>query len=491
MSDRTRSEPTSQTPSAAGHSGDGRETRGKVIAALRALLQDRVVTTGDVLQQHAKDVSHHEPQRPDAVVFPETTNEITEIVKVCAAQRCPIIPFGTGTAVEGGVVAVQGGVTVDLSRLNRIIQVNAKDMDAVVEAGVTRKQLNRHLDDQHTGLYFPVDPGADASLGGMAATRASGSAAVRYGTMRENVMGLTAVMPDGRIIRTGGRARKSSAGYDLTHLLVGSEGTLGIITEVTLRLARLPQAILAAVCAFAEIETAVNTVIAVMTAGIPMARIELLDEVQMAAVNAYSNLNYKVAPTLFFEFHGSKSSVAEQSEAVSAIVKQFGGDAFQWATDRSERDKLWQARHDGYYATLAIRPNSVGYVTDVCVPVSQLADCIARTKQELRSTQIPAPLFGHVGDGNFHVVFPIDPDSPAELAEVQTLSKRIVEFALECGGTCTGEHGIGLGKIDALVQEHGTAVDVMRAIKHALDPEHIMNPGKILDLDTTGGTAQT
>ena len=490
MSDQTHREPTAQTPHETGRSGDGRQTRDQVIAALCELLQDRVVTTDDVLQEHAKDVSPHEPQPPDAVVFPETTEEVSEVVKVCAAHRCPIIPFGTGTAVEGGVVAIHGGISVDLSRLNRIVQVNVKDMDATVEAGVTRKQLNRHLDENVTSLHFPVDPGADASLGGMAATRASGSTAVRYGTMRENVMGLTAVMPDGGIIRTGGQARKSSAGYDLTHLLVGSEGTLGIITEVTLRLVRLPQAILAAVCAFADIETAVNTVIEVMAAGIPMARIELLDEVQMAAVNSYSDLNYQVAPTLFFEFHGSENAVAEQAEAVSAIVRQFGGDDFQRATDRTERDKLWQARHDGYYAALAMRSNSVGYVTDVCVPVSQLADCIARTKQELRSTKIPAPLFGHVGDGNFHVVFPIDPDSPAELAEVQALSERIVEFALQCGGTCTGEHGIGMGKMNALVQEHGDAVDVMRAIKHALDPKHIMNPGKILDSDPADGAGR-
>jgi D-lactate dehydrogenase (cytochrome) len=364
--------------------------------------------------------------------------------------------------------------------MNRIVQVNDGSMDVTVEAGVTRKQLNQHLADLGTDLYLPVDPGADASLGGMASTRASGTSAVRYGTMRESVLGLTAVLADGRLMKTGGRARKSSAGYDLTHLFVGSEGTLGIITELVLRLVHHPRSISAAVCAFSEIETAVQTVIEVISAGIPIARIELLDEVQMQAINSYSNMHYKVAPTLFFEFHGSESAVIEQAKEVQQIVAAQGGEEFEWATDKDEREKLWQARYDGYYATLALRPGSTGYVTDVCVPISELAECIRRTRVDLQTTSIPAPLFGHVGDGNFHVVFPIDPTSAEELAEVQELSKRIVNHALELGGTCSGEHGIGIGKVDALERQYPVAIGVMRQIKQALDPDNIMNPGKVL-----------
>ena len=454
--------------------------RDAVIVALQPMLGNRLTTAESARADHAKDVSHHAAQPPDIVVWPTTNEEVAQIVRACAEHRFPIIPFGTGTAVEGGVVAVQGGVTVDLCRMNNILRVNSDDMDATVQAGVTRKQLNQHLDQLGTNLLFPIDPGADASLGGMAATCASGSAAVKYGTMRDSVLGLTVVTADGRIIRTGGRARKSSAGYDLTRLFVGSEGTLGIITEVTLRLVRHPEAVSAAVCPFDDIDSAVNAVIAVMSAGIPMARIELLDEVQMGAVNKYSNLDYKIAPTLFFEFHGSNTGIVEQAEAVGEIVASHGAGEFEWATEQKEHDRLWQARHDGYYASLALRPNSTGYVTDVCVPISQLAACIRRTKKELEATKIPAPIFGHVGDGNFHVVFPIDPNCDAELAEVQSISKRIVAHALELDGTCTGEHGIGIGKLDALVDEHGEAVDVMRAIKNALDPHNIMNPGKVI-----------
>jgi D-lactate dehydrogenase (cytochrome) len=347
---------------------------------------------------------------------------------------------------------------------------------------VTRQQLNRHLAETGSGLYFPVDPGADASLGGMAATCASGSAAVRYGTMRDNVLALTVVLADGRIVRTGTRARKSSAGYDLTRLFVGSEGTLGVITEVTLRLAHRPAAVSAAVCHFPDVRSAVDAVIEVMRDGIPLARIELLDEVQMGAVNRYSSLDYDEAPTLFFEFHGSPAGVVEQAEAVGAIVSRRGGGAFRWATDEAQRGRLWQARHDAYYAALALRPGGAGYVTDVCVPVSQLADCIGRAKAHLAATEIPAPLFGHVGDGNFHVVFSIDPDNPAELAEVAAISRRITADALAAGGTCTGEHGIGLGKLCELEQEQGEAIEVMRAIKRALDPANMMNPGKVLQM---------
>lgn len=453
-----------------------------VIGGLRSLLGDRIRTDEDIREAHAGDASYHRPRLPDAVVFPVCNEEVSKILKLCARYRTPVVPFGTGTAVEGGIVAVQGGVCIDMRRMNRIVRVGNADLDATVEAGVTRKQLNRHLAATATGLYFPVDPGADASLGGMTATRASGSAAVGYGTMRENVLGLTAVLADGSIVRAGGRARKSSAGYDLAHLFVGSEGTLGVITEVTLKLARVPEAVSAAVCAFPEISSAVNAVIEMMSAGTEMARIELLDEVQMGAINAYSGFDYRVAPTLFFEFHGSESFVAERVAAAGPVADRHGGEDFRWATGKKERDRLWQARHDAYYASQTMRPGSVGYVTDVCVPVSRLADCILRTKEELKASTLIAPLFGHVGDGNFHVVFLIDPDRPEELAEARQFGERIVEFALEMGGTCTGEHGIGMGKLAALEQEHGNGVQVMRAIKKALDPLNIMNPGKVVKI---------
>lgn len=454
--------------------------RDAAIAALAELLDVRLSLAEEIRAEHARDVSHHRPALPDAVAFPQDSEEVAGIVRICAEHRMPVIPFGTGTAVEGGVVAIRGGVAVDLGRMNRIHEINVADMDATVQAGVTRKQLNRRLAEEQTGLFFSVDPGADASLGGMAATNASGSAALRYGTMREKVLELQAVMPDGRIVRTGGRARKSSAGYDLTRLLVGSEGTLGLITEVTVRLTRLPEAVSAAVCPFPDVDSAVNAVIEVMSAGIPLARTELLDEVQMRAVNRYADLDYEDAPTLFFEFHGSPTGVVEQTEAVAQIVGRHCGGDFRWATEEAERDRLWQARHNAYYASLALRPGGLGYVTDVCVPVSQLAVCIDRTKRELESTRIPSPLFGHAGDGNFHVVFVIDPESEEELGEVRAVGRRILDHALELGGTCTGEHGIGLGKIDALEREHGEAIPVMRAIKQALDPHNIMNPGKVL-----------
>lgn len=453
-----------------------------VIGDLRSLLGDRIETDEDIRDAHARDASYHQPRLPDAVVFPVCNEEVSKIVKCCARYRTPVVPYGTGTAVEGGIIAIRGGVCIDLSRMKRILRIGRADLDATVEAGVTRKLLNRHLAEAGTGLYFPVDPGADASLGGMAATRASGSAAVGYGTMRENVLGLTAVLADGSVVRAGGRARKSSAGYDLAHLFVGSEGTLGVITEVTLKLARVPEAVSAAVCAFPDISSAVNAVIEMTSAGIEMARIELLDEVQMAAINAYSGFDYNVAPTLFFEFHGSESSVAERVAAARPVADRHGGEDFRNATGRNERDRLWQARYDAYYASLTMRPGSVGYVTDVCVPVSRLADCILRTKEELKASTLIAPLFGHVGDGNFHVVFLIDPDRPEELAEAREFGDRIVEFALRMGGTCTGEHGIGMGKLAALEQELGDAVQVMRAIKKALDPLNIMNPGKVVNV---------
>lgn len=450
------------------------------IQNLRDLLGDRLETDSEVLELHSHDVSHHEPQRPAAVVFPVSNVEVSEVVRLCAAARVPLIPFGTGTAVEGGVVATCGGITVDLSRMNQILDVQVADMDATVQAGVTRYQLNNHLGDLSCGLIFPVDPGADASLGGMAATCASGSSAVRYGTMRHNVLGLTVVLADGRVIRVGGRAPKSVAGYDLTRLLVGSEGTLGIITEVTLRLIRPPAAISSAVCAFPDVDAAVKSVIEIRQAGIPMARIELLDDKQIEASNRYSNLNHRVAPTLFFEFHGSSQAVAEQAEGVAEIVRNHGGDGFAWATAREDRDRLWQARYDCYYAALAMRKGGSGYVTDVCVPISRLAECIGHAQDLVRSTTIPATILGHVGDGNFHVVFVIDPHSKTEVELATSFSDQIASKALSVGGTCTGEHGVGLGKVGLLEQECGDAVDVMRCIKTALDPHGLMNPGKVL-----------
>jgi D-lactate dehydrogenase (cytochrome) len=451
-----------------------------LLAALRQLLGDRLSTSPAIREQHGKDESYHPPHAPDAVAFAESTGEVAAIVKLCARYKTPVIAFGTGTSLEGHVAALHGGVCIDLSRMNRIVRVNVEDLDATVEAGVTRKQLNEYLRD--TGLFFPIDPGADASLGGMAATRASGTNAVRYGTMRENVLALTVVLADGRIIRTARRARKSAAGYDLTRLFVGSEGTLGIITEVTVRLYGIPEAISAAVCAFPTIGAAVDTVIQTIQSGVPVARIELLDEAQIDAINRYSKLDHKVAPTLFFEFHGSNAGVAEQVETVKALAAEQGGDDFRWASSPEERSKLWQARHDAYYAALALRPGSKGWPTDVCVPISRLAECIGETKRDLAQSTIPSALAGHVGDGNFHLIFMIDPQSPEEIAEANRLNDRMVARALAMEGTCTGEHGVGYGKIHFLVAEHGEAVSVMRSIKQALDPDNILNPGKIIQM---------
>ena len=450
----------------------------EALAELRALLGGRLSTAAAVREHHGKDESYHPILPPDAVAFAESTEEVSAVVKVCAKHRIPIIPFGTGTSLEGGVGALQGGVCIDVSGMRNILRVSTDDLDVTVQAGVTRKQLNEHLRD--TGLFFPIDPGADASLGGMTATRASGTNAVRYGTMRENVLGLTVVLADGRIIKTGGRARKSAAGYDLTRLFIGSEGTLGIITEVTLRLYGIPEAVSAAVCGFKDIRGAVDTVILTIQSGIPVARIELLDEVQMGAVNAYSKLNYPVAPTLFFEFHGTERGVQEQAEMVAAIAQDNGGMEFQWATRPEDRSRLWQARHDGYYAALALRPGSKGWPTDVCVPISRLADCILETKKDIAESGMLAPLVGHVGDGNFHLVYVIDPDRPEELAKAQELADRMVDRALAMGGTCTGEHGIGYGKIDFLEKEAGDAFAVMGTVKTALDPLNILNPGKVV-----------
>jgi len=449
-----------------------------VIAGLSALLGDRMSTARAVREQHGKDESYHTPHAPDAVAFVQSTDEVAAVVRLCAAHGVPVIPYGTGTSLEGHVAALLGGVSIDMSQMRRVVRISAEDLDVTVEAGVTRKQLNAEL--RSHGLFFPVDPGADASLGGMAATRASGTNAVRYGTMRENVLGLTVVLADGRVIHTGGRARKSAAGYDLTRLFVGSEGTLGVITEVTLRLYGIPEAMSAAVVSFPTIDDAVQTVIQTIQSGIPVARIELLDDMQMRAVNRYSKLTYAEQPTLFFEFHGTEQGVVEQAEQVAAIANELGAGDFQWATRAEDRSRLWQARHDAYYAALALRPGAKGWSTDVCVPISRLAECISATKADIAQSRLLAPLVGHVGDGNFHLVFVIDPADEEELERARQLNDRMVMRALALGGTCTGEHGVGYGKIDFLAAEHGEALPVMRAIKQALDPAGLLNPGKIL-----------
>jgi D-lactate dehydrogenase (cytochrome) len=451
------------------------------IAEARALLGERLSTAQAVREQHGKDVTYHAGHAPDAVAFARSTEEVAELVRICASHRTPVIAFGTGTSLEGHIAALRGGISIDLSGLDRVIEVNAEDLDCRVEAGMTRKTLNAELRD--TGLFFPIDPGADASLGGMAATRASGTNAVRYGTMRENVLGLTVVTADGRVIKTGGRARKSSAGYDLTRLFVGSEGTLGIITELQLRLQGIPEAISAAVCSFGDLGGAVETVMATIQSGVPVARIELLDEVQMRACNAYSKLDYPEAPTLFFEFHGTPAWVEEQARMVGEIADGFGGSGFRWATQAEDRNRLWQARHDAYWAAKGLRPGAEGRATDVCVPISRLAECMLESRADAAANGLLTPIVGHVGDGNFHMTFLLDPADPDELARADAVSARMVERALAMGGTCTGEHGIGTGKMHYLEQEHGEGVDLMRAIKRALDPQNILNPGKMFDLD--------
>jgi D-lactate dehydrogenase (cytochrome) len=446
---------------------------------LRRVLGDRVSDTPAVREHHSRGESYHSPAAPDVVCFPRTTDEVAAIVAISQRLQLPIVPFGAGTSLEGHVHALAGGITIDLREMNRVIRVSAEDLDATVEAGVTRLQLEKAL--RNSGLMFPVDPGADATIGGMAATRASGTTAVRYGTMRENVLGLTIVLADGGVIRTGTRARKSSAGYDLTRLFVGSEGTLGIITEVTVRLHPLPEAVSAAVCSFESIRGAIETVIATIQLGIPVARIELLDETQMDAVNRYSRTIYPVAPTLFFEFHSdSDHHVKAQAEAVQAIATDHGGRGFEWATHLEDRQRLWQARHTALYAALALRPGARGWTTDVCVPISKLADCILETRADNAAAPFPICLVGHAGDGNFHLIYIVDPESAAELECARALNERMVLRALAMGGTCTGEHGVGFGKMKYLQAEHGAALETMRTLKRALDPDNRMNPGKMV-----------
>jgi D-lactate dehydrogenase (cytochrome) len=456
-------------------------TRSALVADLHALLADRCTTNPTQIEHHSHGESWHEPGSPDAVVFPQSTDEVSAIVRIAGRHRAPIVPFGIGSSLEGHVNAMRGGVSIDVSRMNHVLRVSVEDLDCDVEAGITHRTLNAAL--ANTGVQFTVDPGADATIGGMAATRASGTTAVRYGTMRDVVLGLTVVLADGIVIRTGGRARKSSAGYDLTRLFVGSEGTLGVITELTLRLYGLPEAVSAAVCAFESLDGAVRTVITTIQLGIPVARIELLDELQMQAVNRYSRLSYPEKPTLFFEFHGtSTAGVAEHASAVQEMAAENGGSDFQWATKTEERATLWRARHDTLWAALALRPGSRPWVTDVCVPISRLADCILETRHDLDGTRLVAPLVGHVGDGNFHLNILVDPQDPRELAEVKAFNARLIHRAQAMGGTCTGEHGVGVGKMEYLAEEHGPALEVMKAIKRALDPHDLMNPGKMVDI---------
>ncbi len=438
---------------------------------------ERAATSRAIRDQHGHGEGLADSAMPDVVVFPHTNEEVAATVRLCQAARVPVIAFGVGTSLEGHVAALYGGVCIDLSQMNRVLEVNVEDLDCRVQAGVTREQLNAEL--KGTGLFFPIDPGANATIGGMAATRASGTNAVRYGTMRDNVLGLTVVTADGRLIRTGGRARKSSSGYDLTRLFIGAEGTLGIMTEIQLRLYGVPQAISAAVCQFPDLGSAVNTVIAAMQHGIPVARIELLDDVQMRACIRYSKLEgFAEQPTLFFEFHGSEAGVAEQAGEMQAITQEFGGSAFDWATLPEDRTRLWKARHAAYYAAMALVPGKQGFATDACVPISRLADCILETKADADATGLVAPIVGHVGDGNFHLVVLFDPGDSEERAKAEGLAERVSLRAIAMGGTCTGEHGIGVHKLKALLAEHGEAVDLMRTLKRAFDPHDIMNPGK-------------
>ena len=454
-------------------------TRDALVADLKALLADRCTTNATQLEHHSHGESWHAPGQPDAVVFPVSTDEVSAVLTTAARHGAPVIPFGVGSALEGHVNALHGGVSVDMSRMNRVLRVSVDDLDATVEAGATHRQLNKAL--ANTGVAFWVDPGADATLGGMAATRASGTTAVRYGTMREAVLGLTVVLADGRVVRTGGRARKSSSGYDLTRLFVGSEGTLGVITEVTVRLHGLPEAVSAAVCGFATMEGAVQTVMTTIQLGIPVARIELLDEVQIEAVNRYSHLAYPAVPTLCFEFHGTSSdNLAEHVRSVEELAAINGCTGFHWATTTEDRARLWHARHNAFYAAVALRPGGKAWTTDVCVPISRLAECILETRADVQRSALIAPLVGHVGDGNFHLIFVINPDNDSELAQVKAINARLVHRALAMGGTCSGEHGVGMGKMEYLAEEHGdAAVDVMKSIKRALDPDNRMNPGKM------------
>ncbi|HWF01393.1 MAG TPA: FAD-linked oxidase C-terminal domain-containing protein [Caulobacteraceae bacterium] len=447
---------------------------------LSELLGERFDQREAARTAHGGSESHFATRLPDAVALPTSTAEVAAIVRACVAANVPIVPYGAGTSIEGNTTPVRGGVSLDLSGMDRVVEVHPDDFDCTVQAGVKREQLNEHLRDQ--GLFFPIDPGANATLGGMAATRASGTNAVRYGTMREAVLALEVVTPAGEVIRTARRARKSAAGYDLTRLMIGSEGTLGVITEVTVRLHGIPEVISSAVCGFASLDGAVTTVVQAIQLGVPLARVEILDDVQMRAVNRWSKLDYPEVTTLFFEFHGSAASVAEQVGTIRELAGDNGGGDFAFSNLPEERARLWRARHQAYYAALALRPGCVGWPTDVCVPIGRLAECIGQTKRDLDAAGVLAPILGHVGDGNFHVVFVVDPARPEEMAEAERLNDRLIDRALSMDGTCTGEHGIGLGKQRWLAAELGGAVDLMKSIKRALDPQDLFNPGKIFTL---------
>ena len=457
---------------------DVRTMPAAMLQALKTRFAERCSTALAVREQHGRGESAYDAQPPEAVVFCESNDDVVFVVRLAHEHAVPVIPYGTGSSLEGHLLAVQGGVSVDLSRMDKILQINAEDLTVTVQAGVTREQLNREIKD--TGLFFPIDPGANASLGGMAATRASGTNAVRYGTMRENVLGLTVITAQGELIHTGTRAKKSSAGYDLTRLMVGSEGTLGVMTEVTLRLFPLPEAVTAAVCNFSSIDDAVQTTIQLIQMGVPIARCELLDANAIRAVNRHSKLSLQESPLLLMEFHGSEASVQEQAETVQALAAEHGGQAFQWARTPEERSKLWAARHQSYFAALQMRPGCRCQSSDTCVPISRLAESINDSVAEAEASGIPYWIVGHVGDGNFHLSYLMDPNDQAEVTEVERLNVLMVQRALRLGGTCTGEHGIGLHKMGYLVEEAGLgAVDMMRSIKRALDPKNIMNPGKV------------
>jgi D-lactate dehydrogenase (cytochrome) len=442
---------------------------------------NRVVTSLAVREQHAHTTTWLPVQPPDIVVLPQSTEEVAEIVRLCAARKVPVVPFGAGSSLEGQLNAPFGGVSIDTSLMKRIVAVHPEDLDCVVEPGVTRKELNEHLRD--TGLFFPIDPGADASIGGMTATRASGTNAVRYGTMKDNVLALTVVTPSGEILHTGTRAKKSSAGYDLTRLYVGSEGTLGVVTEITLKLNGIPEAISAGICSFPDVKSACDAVIVTIQSGLPVARIELLDDVQVRALNAYSKFSLAEMPLLLLEFHGTDASVREQAERFGEIASEYGGGPFEWATKAEDRTRLWQARHDVYWASLGLRPGAKGVASDVCVPISRLAECLEETKRDIEESGLIAPIAGHVGDGNFHTMPLVFMNDPDEVARAEAFMHRLVERAIAMEGTCTGEHGIGQGKMKYLAAEHGTpALDMMRLLKRSIDPHNIMNPGKIVAL---------
>src|SRR5690349_3551210 len=451
------------------------------IEALAAHFGNRLVTSQAVREQHGNTTTWVANEPPDAVVFPQDTADVQAIVRICAAHRVPVIPFGTGTSLEGHVNAPLGGVSIDVRDMNRVLAVHAEDLDCVIEPGLTRKALNEHLRDQ--GLFFPIDPGADASLGGMAATRCSGTNAVRYGTMKDNVLALKVVLANGDVMITARRAKKSAAGYDLTRLMVGSEGTLGVITQLTLKLSGIPEAISGGICPFPSVEACCKTAIHTIQSGIPVARIELLDALQVRACNLHSHLDLPETPMLFLEFHGTEASVAEQSKRFGEIAAEFGGGPFTWTTRPEERTRLWEARHHAALSNMALRPGASMIATDVCVPISRLAECVTETQADIAQTGLLAPIVGHVGDGNFHLTMLVDMDDRDELKRAEALSERLVERALAMDGTCTGEHGVGQGKMKYLAAEHGrTALDVMASIKRALDPHNIMNPGKIVAL---------